>query len=123
MQAWSRHALLIMDEGKNVRQTRLLRRMAVYNYIPSRYGVWFDTGTRSKNFPIERVIEDPWFKDSRESYFIQLADFCAYALLRRENQLPSKNKYGIHEAFALLEPVLFRDATRYDPDGIIRDTR
>ena len=35
-----------------------------------------------KNTVIDRILEDPFFKNSEMSYFIQLADFCAYALLR-----------------------------------------
>jgi hypothetical protein len=119
MQASSSHALLICDEGKEAAYTRLTRRMAVFNMIPSQYGRW-EGGEAAKNIPIDRILEDPVFKPSRRSYFVQLADFAAYALLRRERQLPSKNRYGLHEAFNLLRPVLVTQATKYDPDGILR---
>jgi hypothetical protein len=42
MQAYGSHALLICDEGKEAEYTRLVRRMGVYNPIPSAYGVWRD---------------------------------------------------------------------------------
>ena len=70
MQSRNSYAMLICDEGKESQYTRLVRRMRVHNYIPSRFGGW-ETGARSKNIPIERIIEDPQFKDSRTSYFIQ----------------------------------------------------
>jgi hypothetical protein len=119
MLAWDSRAILIVDEGKEPAYTRLVRRMGVYNPIPSRYGVW-PTGTATMNIPIERIIEDPFFKKSQQSYFIQLVDFCAYALLRREQPIPSKTRYGIDQAFNLLRPILALEASPRDPEGIIR---
>jgi hypothetical protein len=120
MQAWDSRAILVCDEGKETAYTRLARRMGVYNPIPSRYGVWRDTGAARKNIPTDRIIEDPFFKKSSRSYFIQMVDFCAYALLRRERPLPSKTKYGLDRAFDLLSTVLVREASRKDPEGIVR---
>ena len=120
MQAWDSHAILISDEGKEAAYTRLARKMHVYNPIPSQYGTWQGTKNTCKNIPIERIIEDPFFKDSQQSYLIQMADFCAYSLLRREKPLPSKTKYGLDEAFNLLKPILVTEASTRDPEGIIR---
>jgi hypothetical protein len=119
MQAWDSRAILIIDEGKETIYTRLVRRMSVYNPIPSRFGVWPE-GTAMRNIPIDRIIEDPFFKPSQQSYFIQLVDFCAYALLRREHPVPSKTRYGIHKAFDLLREILVLEASPRDPEGIIR---
>jgi hypothetical protein len=119
MEAWDSHAILICDKGKEIAYSRLRRRMGVYNPIPSRFGHW-DIGTTTKNIPIERILEDPFFKNSEQSYFIQLVDFCAYSLLRRERPIPSKTKYGLDKAFELLSPILVREACSYDPEGIIR---
>ena len=120
MQARSSYALLICDEGKDKVYTRLARRMSVHNHIPSRRGQWEETGELTKNIPTDRIIEDPVFKDSKRSYFIQMADFCAYALLRRENPLPSKSAYGLDKSFELLKPINFKKANGRDPEGIIR---
>ncbi len=119
MRAWESHALLICDEGKEAVYTRLLRRMGVFNPIPSMLGAW-PGGTATRNIPVELILEDPVFKTSQRSYFIQLADFCAYALLRKERPVASKTRYGLNTAFDLLDPILLREATRYDPQGIIR---
>jgi hypothetical protein len=113
------HALVVCDQGKEARYTRLVRKMGVYNPIPSRLGEWPE-GTATRNIPIERILEDPVFKASERSYFIQLVDFCAYALLRRERPLPSKSRYGLHLAFNALGPILATEATQYDPEGILR---
>lgn len=120
MQAWGSYAVLICDEGKESVYTRLVRRMYVYNPIPSQFGVWLDSGQAVKNIPLDRVVEDPFFKESTQSYFVQLADCAAYALLRRERPIASKTKYGIDRAFSLLSPMLVREASRRDPEGIIR---
>jgi len=120
LQAWDSHGILFCDEGKEAPYTRLVRRMSVYNPIPGSFGRWVDSGKEYRNIPIDRIVEDPVFKKSDQSYFIQLVDFAAYALLRREWPLESKVKYGIHKAFSILSPILVRKATRYDPDGIIR---
>lgn len=120
MMNWDSRAILICDTGKESAYTRLCRKMHVYNPIPSKQSTWQDTGTVTKNIPIERIIEDPFFKRSDQSYFIQLVDFCAYALLRRERPIPSKTKYGLDRAFELLTPILVLEASTRDPDGIIR---
>ena len=94
LQRWDSHAILICDEGKDVIYTKLVRRLQTL-----------------KNGAIDRIIEDPFFKQSEQSYFIQLSDFCAYALLRQERPIASKTKYGLDQAFNLLESI---------SEGIIR---
>jgi hypothetical protein len=120
MQAWGSHAILLCDEGKEADYTRLVRKMSVFNPIPSQYGVWQDTGSTTRNIPIDRIIEDPFFKKSERSYFIQMADFCAYALLRKERPIPSKSRYGLDSVFMELEPICVKEANPRDPYGIIR---
>lgn len=120
LQEWDSFAILIVDQGSETEYTRLTRQLRVYNPIPSKYGEWEETGTRYKNIPIERIIEDPFFKDSAMSYWIQMVDFCSYALLRYEHPLESKMKYGLHEAFPLLEPILMKKANPNDRFGVVR---
>ena len=120
MSAWNSLAMLFIDEGKELQYTKIARRLSVFNPIPSKYATWLDSGQQTKNITTELIIEDPIFKKSQRSYFIQLADFCAYSLLRRENPIPSKSKYGIDVAFNILKPILITAAVRKDPEGIIR---
>jgi hypothetical protein len=125
MQAWEektgrpQRAILICDEGKEATYTRLIRRMGVYNPIPSRFGSWPE-GTTTRNITVARILEDPFFKESQRSYLIQLVDFSAYALLRRENPVLSKSKYGLDTAFELLHPILLKEANPRDPEGVLR---
>ena len=120
MKAWDSQCILFCDEGNEGGYTRLARKMAVHNPIPSQFGTWRDTGRMTRNIPTERILEDLLFKNSEKSYFIQMADFCAYALLRREKHLASKNKYGIHKAFDELTDVVVKAANQRDPMGVIR---
>lgn len=96
--------------------------MAVFNPIPSMFGRW--RGGLVRNIVIDRLIDDLFFRRSRDSYFIQIADFCAYALLRSEKHLASKNALNIHTAFDLLAPICQTQCFKADPRhlGIIRDT-
>lgn len=97
----------------------MVRKLSVFNPIPSMYGRWAG-GRKSQNLPLDRILEDPFFKDSSKSYFIQAADFIAYALLRQEHPTSRIEKYGLQTVFDELEPVLFTKANRRDPRGIIR---
>jgi hypothetical protein len=122
LDAQGEHGLLFIDQGNEVEYTRLIRRMGVFNPIPSRFGTWIGTGEATKNIPVSRLIEDPVFKESSSSFFIQCADLVAFSLLRKEYPLESRNKYGVHECFDLLDGVLFKRAFDKDPSkqGIIR---
>jgi hypothetical protein len=120
MQELSSHAVLVFDEGDEVAITRMVRRMRLYNFIPSKYGFWLDSGQPGKNIPLRKLIDDPFFRNSASSYFIQLADFCAYALMQKERPIASKQAYGLDKAFELLEPICYKKAHPNDPYGIIR---
>jgi hypothetical protein len=112
-------AIIISDEGKNY--DHLTRKMRRFNYIPSSKGDWGD-GSTSKNMPAERILEDIVYRDSKRSYFIQAADFCAYSLLRFEAPTERAIRMGFDQSFMRLEKVLIKQAYRADPRklGIIR---
>lgn len=114
-------ALIFADQGREPEITRALRKMSVYNPIPSMVGDW-GGGIAAKNIPVQRVIEDPVFKRSHQSYFIQLADAVAYALLKREvAPTPHVKRYGIDKFFdRTLTGVCHRPASKSDPLGIVR---
>ena len=71
--SWTRktYAITIFDRGKEKQITKLSRKMSVFNYIPSQFGGW-SGGKQSRNIVIDRVLEDPIFRDSADSYFLQL---------------------------------------------------
>lgn len=115
MKEWDSHALLISDEGKDY--NRLVRKMGVYNPIPSRF-----EGGASRNLVLDRIVDEILYKRSQDSHFIQIADFCAYALLRSERHIPAKNALGLHRSFERLVPLCQKQCFERDPRklGIIR---
>jgi hypothetical protein len=110
-------AVIFCDEGKSYDSIR--RKIGVFNYIPSKLGSW-EGGVSSKNLPADRILEDIVYRDSARSIFIQAADACAYALLRRERPIASKSALGLHESFYILERIMVKQAFAKDPYGIIR---
>lgn len=116
------HVLLFCDEGQEVEFTRRIRKMRIHNPIPSNRGVWTESDSMTRNIPVTRIVEDPIFKDSKDSYFIQLVDFCSYALLRMERPIPTRSILGYDQMFSLLEPIVVKSANSRDPRnlGIIR---
>lgn len=116
------NVLLFFDQGEEAEITRRIRRMRVHNPIPSRFGTWRDTGKSAKSIPLSHCVEDPVFKDSKTSFFIQLADFCAYALLRMERPIPSRTSLGYDTMYEELRSATRKVTNVSDPRnlGIIR---
>jgi hypothetical protein len=121
LNSYSARAFIIADEGKEIQITAALRRMHVHNPIPSQFGRW-SPGQVTKNIVTERIIEDPFFKVSGRSYLIQLADFVAFGLLKREAMpTPTVTRYGIDKMFdQALAGVCYKQASPRDPLGIVR---
>ena len=113
------HALIFSDEGKNY--DALLRRMRRFNHIPSAYGSW-ESGAFTKNIPAKLVLEDIIYRNSKKSFFIQAADFCAFSLLRNEHPTTNAKRQGFDKSFEILAPALLVAAFAKDPRklGIIR---
>jgi hypothetical protein len=118
--AYCPRAMIVADEGREQEITKAFRKMTVFNPIPSQFGAWADG--KSKSIPLERILEDPVFKKSHHSFFIQLADCAAFALLKRETApTPTIAKYEIHKFFdECLAKVCFKLASTKDPLGIVR---
>ncbi len=114
------HALVIFDKGKEQQITKLSRRLSVFNYIPSQFGSW-PGGAKAKNIATDRIIEDPVFRESEDSYFLQLIDLVSFSLLKREvPPSPFVLQWGYHRLFDRLRPVLCIAASPSDPCGIVR---
>lgn len=107
--------MVITDATAGKKLLRLVRRMAVHNYVPhdARYG------GGARNMPISRIIEDPHGKDSAETLPLQMCDVAAYFLQQRYApntyvRLQHANRY-----FDRLAPVLNRRASRFSALGIV----
>jgi hypothetical protein len=121
LNSYRSRALIFADQGREEDITKAFRKMSVFNPIPSQFGHWAGIA-KTKNIPVRRVIEDPVFKQSHQSYFVQLADCVAFSLLKREvAPTPLIKKYGINEMFERsVSDVCFRAASPKDPLGIVR---
>lgn len=105
--------IIISDDTDGVKIMRLLRKMRVYNPIPSRYQGYY-------NAPTDSIIEDLFQRSSHHSYFIQSVDVVAHLLYRKEHPKGSLKKFGLENLFETLDPILLKDASRDDPLGIVR---
>lgn len=117
---YSAHTLVIADKGREHEIVSLKRKLTVINYLPSRFGSW--GGASRKNIPLAHFVEDVFFVDSAHSFLIQLVDCSAFALLKRETPpTPQILKYDLHRAFDVhLKGICVRQASRNDPDGVVR---
>lgn len=78
------------------------------------------SGERIPNVRIGWVLEDPIFRVSSDSMFIQSADVIAYTLKEKEFPQTSRKKYNADKIFKnKLEKVCFKSVNS-DEDGIVR---
>ncbi len=109
----SKIGIIVADGMEDLEVRGLLRKMRVYNPIPSKFG------GPPRQIPTTNIIEDVFIRDSRHSYFIQAVDSIAHILYRREFPKSSLKKYGIDKSFLDLKNILLREASR-DDHGIVR---
>jgi hypothetical protein len=106
--------LVIMDRTDQKKLQLLLRRGRRFNPVPSL------TSSITRQLPLITMVEDPNPRDSKHSYFTQLADVNAYFLHQRMRPCRYIRKKGATRYFDLLDPVLCKVASRTDPQGIVR---
>ena len=81
------------------------------------------TGASGETVPGVRigwVIEDPIFRVSSDSMFIQSADVAAYTLKEKEFPQASRQKHQAHKIFARKFANICFQSKIADADGIIR---
>lgn len=106
--------MVLTDATNGKHLQRIMRRMNVHNPVSHMGGGGY------RNLPLVRMIEDPHPKDSRDSYFIQACDVCAYFLMQHLQPNSYIRRSGAANYFRRLTPVLNMRASRTDPLGIVR---
>lgn len=106
--------IVVVDDTDSIKLQNLQRKMRIYNPTPTHYG------EGSYNAPINNILEDPFSRNSAQSYFIQTVDIIAHLLYRKEYPKGSLKKYGMEHLFNRLEPVLLKKASKSDNLGIVR---
>jgi hypothetical protein len=69
--------MILHDHGNDALIRALARKRRRYAVVSKRFG----PGTFAR--PFRRLLDDPVPRDSQQSYFLQLADFAAYAAFRK----------------------------------------
>ena len=123
--------MIFCDKGRIGKMRRTARKIQRINFIPSIH----NPGTSYRK-EIERLIEDPIEKDSKESFFIQLADAVActtYLYSMRQLMDPPKDwprrvksvlTYGDEiTAMETLKPVLNTKASSSNLFGVVKYPR
>jgi hypothetical protein len=108
-----RVAMIFPDAGHGVFIRRQLRALRRGNVLRGYYG-----GTL--HIPTRRIVEDPNDRESHHSYFVQMADLCAFACHRSAYVDPKpKVPRGL---WARLNSVLLTDvnSVKGGPPGIVR---
>lgn len=106
---------LIVPDNTDVKTIQqLLRKMRKYNPVPNQFGGGY------RNLQVNNLVEDPYFKDSRDSYFIQAADVVAFALYQKLSPSSFIKKKSGHNYFNRLDALLCKVASPRDPDGLVR---
>jgi len=106
--------MLFPDNTDNKKLTLLLRRMRRFNPIPNQFGGGY------RNLAVGKIIEDPNFRVSDQSYFVQAADLIAFLLYQHLAPNTYMRRKQGQNYFARLDPILCKKASPRDPMGIVR---
>ncbi len=106
--------ILFPDDTDNKKLRVLLRKMRKYNPIPNRARQGY------RDMPLASIIEDPNFRRSDDSYFVQAADLVAFTLYQKHAPNCYIRKKGARNYFDKLEPILCKVASKSDPYGLVR---
>ncbi len=108
--------IVFPDRTDDKKLTKLLRSLRRYNPIPNKP----DYGKGYRNLKISKIIEDPNFRESTHSFYIQAADLTAYTLSQKLSPNSYMRKKSGDNYFDLLDSVLCKVASSKDGQGIVR---
>jgi hypothetical protein len=106
--------MIFPDNSDKKKLDALLRKMRAFNPVPNQR----DEGYR--NMMVRNVIEDPNYRDSAMSYFVQSVDVVAYLLYQQEQPSAYFKKMAGKNYFSRLDAILCKVAAPRDPQGIVR---
>lgn len=107
------YGMLVTDRTHDDHLRRLMRQMRAFNFVPNM------VGGGSRRILVTRVLDDPIPRDSKTSYFVQVADLIAYALARRAYPRAALSRYDFETYFDIVDPILLKEASHTDPQGIV----
>jgi len=107
--------MILCDQTDEKSLRKLVRKMRAYNPVPNQ--AWVGPGYR--NLAMQHVIEDPNFRNSGLSYFVQAVDVCAYLLKQHINPSTYFKSKSAQNYFLRLDPVCCKVATKNHPQGVV----
>ncbi len=105
--------MIVSDNTYGLKLVRLFRRMRRYNPIPYR------ASGNSRNLPIRYIVEDPFFKNSADSYIHQIVDVIAYCARQKYEPNSYMRKKGGHNWYNKMDSILLKQASSANPLGIV----
>jgi len=111
--------ILLADETERKRVQTLLRQMRLFNPVPNQSQFNRPGQATFRQLPLLTLVEDPSFRDSGESYFIQAVDTIAYFLNQQMQPNSYARKKAAHNYFSRLRPIIVSRVSAAG-DGIVR---
>lgn len=108
--------MVFPDHTDDKKLTQLLRQMRRYNPVPNQAAY----GSGYRNLVLTKIVEDPNFRDSGHSYYIQAADVAAYLLYQHLSPNSYMKRKAGYNYFFRLDPILCKVVSSKDPQGIVR---
>ena len=108
--------MVMPDFTDNKKLTQLVRQMRRFNPVPNAVV----RGPGYRNLMLVRLIEDPSFRDSKDSYFVQACDLAAWLLYQSVQPSAYMRKNSGQNYWKRLHPILCLKASPRDPDGVVR---
>jgi len=106
--------MMVADQGREKVVRKYARKLQVYNLI------------NGKDNKLENMLEDALFKDSQDSYFLQIVDlvsYLSYLWITKDDWTKNikkiVNQEFLEECFTNLKPVLNQKATNQNTKAIV----
>ncbi len=103
--------IVFPDHTDDEKLTAVLRKMRRFNPIPNQSHL----GLGSRNLVVRNIIEDPNFKDSSKSFFVQACDLIAFLVYQAFAPNAYMKKNSGQNYFKRIEPILCKVASNNDP--------
>lgn len=104
--------IIISDKSDEAKVRKILRQLRVYNPVKT-------SGAQYKNVIVDTVIEDPFFRESEHSHFVQLCDMTAFSVAGQEFLIKTLIPYNFSNFYSLLQPVVLQEVSKANKLGIV----